>query len=388
MLKELTTRPSAPTTLRQVTLPASPFVSIIVPTYHEAENVRELVIRIADALQYQYPTYEIVLVDDNSNDGIDTEVGRLQDEGHPVRLVVRTDQRGLSTAVMRGFEESLGDILVCMDADLSHPPEKLPELIAAAQSPGTDFAIGSRYVPGGGTDSDWSWFRRWNSRVATWMARPFSTAKDPMAGFFAIPRDVYQRDIPLDPVGYKIGLEILVKKRCCQVREVPIRFADRRRGESKLTLGEQVRYLQHLKRLAEFKYGAALQLLVFCLVGLTGTIVDLTLYTVLLVAMTPVAAARAVAIVVAMTWNYLLDRHITWGDAEKPSTLRSYGRFVCSCSLGAILSWSLAIGLPACCKPFEAHLLGAAVVGIVAGTLVNFQLCRKWAFRSTGPSTD
>ncbi len=241
----------------------TPFVSVIVPTYCEAGNVRELVERIDAALRYEYPAYEIILVDDNSGDGIEEEVARLQDERYPVRVIVRRDERGLSTAVLRGFDEALGDVLVCMDADLSHPPEKLPEMIAAATAPETDFVIGSRYVAGGGTDSQWSWFRRWNSRIATWMARPFSTARDPLAGFFALPRDVYQRCSTLDPVGYKIGLELMVKGKCRRIQEIPILFSDRKRGQSKLTITEQMRYLRHLKRLADFKYGTITSLLTF-----------------------------------------------------------------------------------------------------------------------------
>ncbi len=357
-----------------------PFVSIVVPTYREAANVRELVQRIADALQYEYPTYEIVFVDDNSRDGIDAEVKRLQAERYPVRLIVRTAERGLGTAVMRGFDEALGDVLVCMDADLSHPPEKLPELIARVESPGTEFAIGSRYVRGGGTDSNWSWFRHWNSRVATWLARPFSKAKDPLAGFFAVPRVVFQRCAPLDPVGYKIGLEILVKANCHNVGEVPIQFADRTRGESKLTLAEQFRYLRHLKRLAEFKYRRATPLLLFCMVGATGTVIDLAGYAVLLAAAVPVPLARAAAIGMAMTWNYTLDRNLTFRNVAKPGVWKAYGRFVASCSLGAMLSWALAMVLPVWFELFETHLVGAAAMGVVAGTLANFHLSRTWAF--------
>lgn len=229
------------------------FVSIVVPTFHESENIRELVTRIAGALEYAYPGYEILLVDDNSQDGIEQEVARLQAERFPVRLITRTDQRGLSTAVIRGFDEAVGDFLVCMDADLSHPPEKLPDLIASLKDPAIDFVIGSRYVVGGRTDSEWGWFRRLNSRVATWLARPFSRARDPLAGYFALSRERYEECELLNPIGYKIGLEILVKSRCQNVAEVPIAFADRQRGESKLTLSEQLRYLHHLAKLAWFK---------------------------------------------------------------------------------------------------------------------------------------
>jgi len=202
--------------------PSPVAVSVIVPTYQEAANVDELVRRIASALEYAYPAYEVILVDDDSGDGIEHIVRQLQSERFPVRLLVRTEERGLSTAVLHGFRAATGDVLVCMDADLSHPPEKLPSLVEALADDRADFVIGSRYVPGGSTDNEWGWFRWLNSRIATLLARPFSTARDPLAGFFAIGRDQYDQAASLDPVGYKIGLEILVKADCRRVVEVPI----------------------------------------------------------------------------------------------------------------------------------------------------------------------
>lgn len=377
--------PTGRTRTAEVPAPtAAPFVSIVIPTYHEAENVAELVHRIAGAIEYAYPAYEILLVDDNSRDGIDAVVAELQAARFPVRLIVRTDQRGLSTAVIRGFVEAHGEVLVCMDADLSHPPEKLPELIAAAVEPGGEFAIGSRYVAGGGTDSQWSLFRRLNSRVATVMARPFSAARDPLAGFFAVPRGVFERCAELDPVGYKIGLEILVKARCRQVREIPIQFADRQYGESKLTFAEQLRYLRHLRRLADFKFGVVTQLVSFCLVGATGATVDLLTYATLLWATLPMTVARATAIAIALTWNYLLDRHVTFAAVDQPSFCGGYSRFAGVCTLGALVNWSVAVTCTLWIPFFQLHLLWAAVLGIASGTLVNFGLARRWAFRRGG----
>ena len=141
-----------------------------------------------------------------------------------------------------------GNWCVVMDADLSHPPEAIPGMIARLDD-GADFVIGSRYVSGGTTDSNWGLLRWLNSKVATWLARPLTRAKDPMAGFFALRRTTFERATALNPIGYKIGLELLVKCRCVRVDEVPIHFADRQHGESKLSFREQLRYLQHLGRL-------------------------------------------------------------------------------------------------------------------------------------------
>lgn len=227
--------------------------SIIVPTFCEAGNVEPLVTRITASLAPNHSDHEIILVDDNSNDGTDRAVEKLRGQGHAVRLIVRPHERGLSSAVIRGFNEATGNILVCMDADLSHPPEVIPDLLEALQDDEVDFVIGSRYVEGAGTDTEWGLFRQLNSSIATMMARPFTQARDPMSGFFAIRRETYKNADRLHPTGYKIGLELIVKCNCRNVREVPIHFAQRRCGSSKLTLKQQWLYVGHVLRLARYK---------------------------------------------------------------------------------------------------------------------------------------
>jgi dolichol-phosphate mannosyltransferase len=356
-------------------------VSIVVPTYREAENLRELVERVSAAVRPTGRPFEVIVVDDDSPDETARVMAELADEGHPVRLITRTDERGLSSAVLRGFREAEGDVLVCMDADLSHPPEALAELVRAAEEPEADFVIGSRYVRGGSTEEGWGLFRWLNSKVATLLARPFTRAKDPMAGFFALRREVFERAAPPNPIGYKIGLELMVKCGCRQVREVPIHFADRKRGESKLSLREQVRYLQHLKRLADFKFGVFSRLGQFCSVGATGMVVDLGLLAVLLHAGIEFYLARAAAIWVAMTWNFAGNRLITFSDREREGILWQYSRFVASCSLGAAVSWLVSVGLERWLPAFAFQPYVCAVAGIAAGLLVNFTLARHWVFR-------
>src|SRR5207247_2034186 len=168
-------------------------------------------------------------------------------------LLVRTANRGLSPAVLDGLRAARHDRLVVMDADLSHPPEKIPDLLAALEG-GADFVIGSRYVPGGSTDAEWGLFRWLNSKLATLLARPLTSAKPPMAGFFAWRRGTFEAGVDLNPIGYKIGLELIVKCRCRKIAEVPIHFADRKVGQSKLSFREQLRYLQHLRRLFIYQY--------------------------------------------------------------------------------------------------------------------------------------
>ena len=121
---------------------SAPLVSVIVPTYCEVDNLRELVLRLSATLHTAGMTYEVIIVDDNSQDGTDEVVQILELEGHPVRLITRMTERGLSTAVLHGFSAARGNLLVCMDADLSHPPEKVPEMIRRCTEDDADFVIG------------------------------------------------------------------------------------------------------------------------------------------------------------------------------------------------------------------------------------------------------
>lgn len=231
-------------------------VSVIVPTYREAESLPVLVPRIHEAFAGAGIREEIIVVDDDSPDQTRGICADLSSR-FPLILETRIGQRGLSSAVIRGLELSRGERLLVMDADLSHPPESAPNLIRALDDPGVDFVIGSRYVPGGSTEDGWGLFRWLNSRIATLLARPFTSVTDPMAGFFALRRSTFTRADQLNPIGYKIGLELLVKCRCRKVVEVPIHFQNRLHGATKLTAKEQLNYLRHLCRLFRYKRAGA-----------------------------------------------------------------------------------------------------------------------------------
>jgi dolichol-phosphate mannosyltransferase len=356
-----------------------PLVSVVVPAYREAENLPVLIPRLHAALQQAGLSAEIIVVDDNSPDATPQVMAKLAEE-FPVRLIVRTAERGLSSAVVRGMQEARGEILVCMDADLSHPPEKVPELVAALLEQQGDFVIGSRYVAGGRTDDEWGWFRRLNSRVATLLARPLTTARDPMAGFFALRRETFRAAEPLDPIGYKIGLELMVKCRCQRVREIPIHFHDRLHGESKLSLKEQVNYLRHLGRLYRHRLGRWGQPLLFGAVGASGMVVDLTVLTVLMLWL-EFEWARAVAILVAMTWNFFLNRHFTFDGAHTGPILKQYALFCLSCGLGAVVNWSVSSYLWNSWEKVVRHPAIAAVCGIAAGVTLNYLLSAAIVFR-------
>jgi dolichol-phosphate mannosyltransferase len=133
--------------------------------------------------------YEIIVVDDDSRDGTNRAVKELRELGHPIRLIRRAGERGLSSAVIGGFSEARGDAFICLDADLSHPPEAIPTMLECFGETGVDFVLGSRYVVGGSTDQGWGPLRWINSKVATVLSRPLTSVKDPMSGFFSIPKE-------------------------------------------------------------------------------------------------------------------------------------------------------------------------------------------------------
>lgn len=223
-------------------------ISVIVPTYNERENLAPLAERIFATLDAR--DSELLIVDDNSPDDTGGEAERLA-ERLPVRCLVRLRERGLATAVIAGLRAARGRYLVSMDADLSHPPESIPALVAPLRAGHADMVIGSRFTPGGRVDLEWPWYRRLNSWGGRLLARPLTPVRDTMSGFFAVRRDDLNLNA-LHPIGYKIALELIVRHGWKRVVEVPIAFADRTAGQTKLNFAEQWRYLQHLARLYVF----------------------------------------------------------------------------------------------------------------------------------------
>lgn len=230
-----------------------PTVSVIVPTFREAPNLRPLTERLFVALSDAKIPAELIFVDDNSQDGSEQEVAELSRE-YPVRIVVRTRDRGLSKAVLCGFEEAQADRFVVLDADLQHPPEVVPTMVRHLDDPSCDFVIATRYQTPECIDRNWPLLRRLASRLATAIARPLARVSDPMSGFFALRRQTWKQAAKLDPIGYKIALELLVKAKCRNPKEVPIQFGTRTAGESKARLSVGLQYAWHLIKLYRFRF--------------------------------------------------------------------------------------------------------------------------------------
>jgi dolichol-phosphate mannosyltransferase len=358
-------------------------LTIIVPTYKEVENLPHLIDRVARVREEHALDIDMLFMDDDSQDGSVELIAARPEKW--VRLIVRTRDRGLSAAVLDGLKIAQGDVLVCMDADLSHPPESLPAMLQKL-SEGADFVVGSRYVQGGTTSDDWGVLRWLNSRVATALARPLTSIRDPMSGYFALSRATYQAGRDFNPIGYKIGLELIVKCRCERVVETPISFENRRFGESKLTMRQQLLYLQHLRRLYIFKYGVWSQIMQFLVVGALGTLVNLIALTLLITAGLQIRWAVALAILVAMTFNFVLNRRFSFSFARRGSWLLQYLRFVTASSFGALINYALTLAV---LHQFPSVLPQlAALSGIAVATGVNFIASRYLVFRAVHVRAD
>ena len=217
----------------------------MVPTYNEADSLPLLIERLSTAFAGR--EWEIVVVDDGSPDGTADIATGLNKKDHPVTVVRRSGKLGLASAVVAGFGAAKGDVLLVMDADLSHPPAVAPQLVDAIAN-GADLAVGSRYVKGGGA-KDWPVKRRVVSRVACLLGNVLVPVRDSTSGFFAIRRSVID-GVKLNPIGFKIGFEVMARGRYQKAVEVPYVFRDRELGRSKFGQREIGQYLVQLGQVA------------------------------------------------------------------------------------------------------------------------------------------
>lgn len=354
-------------------------VSIIVPTYQEVENIPFLLERI-DAVRVAYAlTLEVVFVDDDSRDG---SVEAVEASGFEwARIIVRTQDRGLSPAVIEGFQTARYPYLVCMDCDLSHPPEKVPHMLIGL-STGEQMMIGSRYVPGASTDDDWGMFRWLNSILATLLARPLTQVRDPMSGFFVMRRSDFDAVEDLNPIGYKIALELIVKCGFKNVGEVPIHFTDRVHGESKLTFKEQLKYLQHLRRLYLHRFANTMYLMQFLVVGASGVVVNLFILTLLKLFGFNDVICLAGGIAVSLVTNFLLNRRFTFSYAKDRPIMGQFISFIGASAIGMVVNYAVALYLNNnVVDSSSLSLQLAALGGIAAGMWFNFLSSRYLVFR-------
>lgn len=356
-------------------------VSVILPTFCESENMKIIIPKISEVFVENEIKGEIIVVDDNSPDGTADVVQNMVEE-YPVRIHVRKNEKGLATAVMKGFELAYADIIVVMDADMSHPVENIPDMINPILEGKCDATVGTRYITGGGCEN-WPLIRKIVSKGAGLLAKGVTELSDPTSGFMAIRSDKLE-GVKLDPIGWKIVLEVIVKtnSRCLQV---PILFSEREKGESKLDFKVQIDYLSHLWRLYCFKYRSSSQFIKFCLVGLSGLLVDSAalICFVELFSFDPRIAA-IIAFSIAVSWNYVLNRMWTFESAKHIKITYSYFFFIVICIVGL----GTRIGVMHYLIEYVGMDKGrwyilASILGVIAATIVNFVGSKYVAFSNS-----
>ena len=354
-------------------------VSIVIPTFNERENITPLVERIDRALDGR--DYEVVFVDDNSEDGTAELIDSLSGK-YPVRVIVRRDERGLATAVIHGIEHSEGDTVVVMDADLQHPPEVIPALLSKTEN-GADIVIGSRYVEGGGMKG-WGLTRRIISAGAIILAHLLlpttRMVKDPMSGLFAFKR-AGLAGARLAPKGYKILLEILMEGDFRSAAEVPYMFANRSGGQSKLNAKQQIEYLKHLSSLM-WRKGEYLRFLKFILVGLSGVGVNEGLLWLLHERFgLHLLLSSGIAIETSIITNFVLNNFFTFRQRNLPGIKAFFLRLV-KFNLVSLGGLGINLGiLWLFTEVFDVYYLLSNLVGIAVAFLWNYLVNTWWTWK-------
>ena len=370
-------------------------LSLVVPTYNEAGNVVLLVEKLAGLLDRICPNdYELIIVDDDSPDQTWEMARSLLSEYPNLRVMRRTRERGLSTAVIRGWQVSRGRFLGVIDGDLQHPPEVLEKLLGELIL-GRDLVVASRHVAGGGI-SEWSVFRRMTSRGAQILGlmiapQVVGRVSDPMSGYFMMRRSAIMNQI-LNPQGYKILLEILGRGEIEQISEVGYVFQERQDGESKVTWRQYVEYLQHLIRLrsngrlekfqGRFPIGRFLK---FGAVGFSGVFVDLGVFWLLSNVGFAAVIATILSAEVAVLNNFIWNDRWTFGDRSiqqpgRRSLVKRFLKFNVLCLVGIVLQGTL-VGLMSNVAGFPA--IGAKLLAIAIVMLWNFWINLKLSWRVT-----
>jgi len=228
-------------------------ISVVVPTYMEAENVELLLSRIEKALSGK--SYEIIVVDDNSPDGTAEIVNNYKKKKENIRLILRKGKRGLGSAIIEGIKNAKGKYVAVIDADLQHPPEALPLMLNEAENKGYEIVIGSRYTRGGKIEN-WSIYRKIISIVAILITKILAPKtlhiKDPTSGFFLVRKEKL-REIKIEGESGKILLEICIKLRKYRFKEIPICFSQRYKGKSKLTIRDFIIFILHINHISNYR---------------------------------------------------------------------------------------------------------------------------------------
>jgi dolichol-phosphate mannosyltransferase len=362
--------------------------SLIVPSYNEGDNIQEIIRILSQLLDSVIPgEYELIVVDDNSPDGTWKLARELTSNYPQLKVMRRKTEKGLSTAVIRGWQVASGDILGVIDADLQHPPEVLLKLWEEMER-GADLAVASRHVEGGGV-SEWSVIRRFLSRGAQMLGllilpEVISRLSDPMSGYFLVRRDAIVGK-SLSPVGYKILIEVAARGNVRWIGEVGYVFRERQAGESKVTWKQYVEYIEHLVRL-RFDLWPVKRFIRFGISGFSGVFVDFGVFYVLRSVLSlGLTRSTILSSEIAIINNFLWNDAWTFGDISREQKgwrkrFKRLLKFNVICLSGLILNVLIV--------NFLFNVLGineylAKLIAIATVTLWNFWFNLKLSWRVT-----
>jgi dolichol-phosphate mannosyltransferase len=382
--------PAAPTVASNSATTGEPpiYFSLIVPTYNECQNIKKIVEKLSQLLDGSMAgDYEMIVVDDDSPDRTWEVALSLKPDYPQLRVMRREHERGLSTAVIRGWQAARGEVLGVIDADLQHPPETLLDLLAEIKR-GADLATASRHVAEGGV-SDWSMIRRFLSRGAQTLGLVIlpgvvGRVSDPMSGYFIVRRSCIAGKT-LNPAGYKILIEVLGRGDIRWIGEVGYVFQERQEGESKVTWKQYIEYLRHLLRLrfARWPMGKFIR---FGLVGFSGVFVNMAaLYVLRNFCNLELTRSLILAAELAIISNFLWNDVWTFGEISRQQRglrqrLKRLLKFNTICLMGLILNVLL---VNVMFNIFGMNEYLANLIAILAVTLWNFWINMKLSWRVT-----
>ncbi len=355
-------------------------LSVVVPTFNERDNIEPLFRKLEAALGGI--AWEVIYVDDNSPDGTWQVVRELASREPRVRCIRRIGRRGLAGACIEGILAASAPFAAVMDADLQHDETRLGQMLALLESGAADLVVGSRYVEGGSADS-FDKQRAGFSALATTLARRVLKVEiaDPMSGFFMIRRDRFEDLAPqLSTQGFKILLDVVASGRgSLRTIEVPYTFGSRVHGESKLDSMVALDFLGLV--LAKYTNDIlSLRFILFALVGSTGVLVHfLTLFVMLKLLDQPFAEAQAIAALVAMTSNFVLNNFLTYRDQRLKgfAILRGLLLFYLVCGVGLLANVGVAFAV------YSEHITWwlAGAAGALMGVVWNYAMSGLFVWR-------
>jgi len=358
-------------------------LAIVVPTFNERDNVRELVSALEQSMAGV--EWEIVFVDDDSSDSTADAVRTLAATNRRVRCVQRIGRRGLSSACVEGILATSAPYVAVMDADLQHDESILPEMLARLKNEGLDVVVGSRHV-GGGSLGDWDAGRARISSIATRLSRALVPAElgDPMSGYFVMTRTAFMECVrQLSSLGFKILVDLFASSpRPLRFAEVGYTFRNRRHGESKLDSQVAWDYLMLLLDKTVGRW-VPVRFVAFSLVGGTGVFVHMAVLALLFkTGSTDFTVAQASATGVAMVFNFAVNNILTYRDRRLSgwAWLRGLASFMAACGIGALAN----VGIAEYLFDRGGQWLLAGLAGILVGAVWNYSVTAVYTWRRRG----